>query len=187
MMKKAIPGAICALLAATLACSIFVGGPSYPEGGAPVPTETSQSLQDQITQALASASDSGEVSLDLTEGQLTSFLQSRVAQEQHPVITDPRVYLRNGEMKVFGHAESGIFNANISMTLEASVDAEGQPHIGVTQTYFGPIKAPKALNDAMSSFVEEAFTGWLGPVATGFRLAHITIGDGVMTVSGRIK
>ena len=187
MMKKAIPGAICALLAATLACSIFIGGPAYPEGGAPLPTETSQSLQDQIEQALASASGSGEVSLDITEGQLTSFLQSRVAQQQHPVLTDPRVYLRNGEMKIFGHAQSGIFNANVSMTLQASIDAEGQPHIDVTRTDFGPIKAPKALNDAMTSFVQEAFTGWLGPVATGFRLEHITIGDGVMTVSGRIK
>jgi hypothetical protein len=187
MMKKAIPGAICALLAATMACSIFVGGPSYPEGGPPVPTETSQSLQDQIAQAVASASSTGEVSLDLSEGQLTSFLQARVSQQQNPVITDPRVYLRDGEMKVFGHAQSGIFNANISMTLQASVDAEGQPQIDVTRTDFGPIKAPKALNDAMSSFVKEAFTGWLGPVATGFRLEHITIGDGIMTVSGRIK
>jgi len=35
--------------------------------------------------------------------------------------------------------------------------------------------------------IREAYMGSLGPVATGLRIENISIADGVMTVSGRIK
>ncbi len=186
-MKKATIGALSALLLATLACSIFVGGPTYPEGPPPAATESNLTLQQQMQQALQDAATTGVVTLKLSEGQLTSYLQAKLDQQTDPVISDPRVYLRDGQMKIYGKATSGIFTANISVTVAASVDSNGQPQIDVTQTDFGPLAAPEALNQAITGFVQEAFTGWLGPVATGFRLEHIDIGDGVMTVTGRIK
>ena len=90
-------------------------------------------------------------------------------------------------MDVYGTAQTGIFRANVRLGLQASVDAEGQPQFDIQQVDFGPIAAPQALNEALAAFIKEAFTGWLGPVATGFRLETITIGDGVMTLTGRIK
>jgi hypothetical protein len=33
----------------------------------------------------------------------------------------------------------------------------------------------------------EAFTGSFGPVATGLRIETITIADGIMTLTGRIR
>jgi hypothetical protein len=35
--------------------------------------------------------------------------------------------------------------------------------------------------------VKEAYTGSLGPVATGLRIESISIANGVMTVTGRIR
>jgi hypothetical protein len=67
------------------------------------------------------------------------------------------------------------------------VDKNGQPQIEITQTDLGPLPAPQRLNDAVSTFVSEAFTGSFGPIATGFRLDSISIADGIMTVSGRVK
>lgn len=187
MMKKAILGALCALVVATLACSIFVGGPSYPPETGPAPTETGLTLQEQIQEAVAAASESGVVSFQLTQGQLTSYLAAASSQQTNPSIADPRVYLQDGHMIVYGRVTSGIFTANVSLTLQASVDSNGQPQIEIEKTDFGPFAAPQGLNDTVTAFVREAFTGWLGPVATGFRLENITIGDGVMTVTGRIK
>ncbi len=186
-MKMAKLGALCALVVATLACSIFVGGPTYPEGPAPAATESNLSLQDQVKQAMTDAATTGTVTLQLSEGQLTAYLQSKLAGQTDPVLSDPRVYLRDGQMKVYGKATSGIFTANVSVTIQASVDSNGQPQIDVTQTDFGPMAAPEGLNQAVTGFVQEAFTGWLGPAATGFRLERIDIGNGVMNVTGRIK
>ncbi len=186
MMNKAALCALTALLAATLACSIFVGGPAIPTDS-PAPTATAPSLSDQIQQAVTAGATTGEISLQITEGQLTSFLAAKLAQETKPVITDPRVVLQSGQMIVYGKATSGPFTANVSMTLQASVDANGQPQIQVVSTDFGPLPAPQGFNDMIASSFQEAFTGTLGPVATGFRLDSISIGNGVMTVTGRFK
>ncbi|HEX8993081.1 MAG TPA: hypothetical protein VF784_15475 [Anaerolineales bacterium] len=186
-MKKAILGAILALSAATMACSIFVGGPVYPAETPSASTPDTRTLQEQLQQALTAGAQSGVISLQITEGQLTSFLANQLSKQPNSLLSDPRVYLHAGQMQVYGKAASGILAANVSITLQASVDAQGQPQITVTQTDFGPLTAPQGFNDAVAASVREALTGWLGPVATGFRLDGITIGDGVMTVTGRVK
>ena len=179
--------ALSTLAFATLACSIFIGGPAYPDAPIPVSTEAVQSLQDQVKQAIADGAQTGTVTLQITESQLTSYLAFKLDSQANPLITDPQVQLRNGQMQIFGKAQQGMFNANISITLTVSVDDQGKPKIAITQADFGPLPAPQGLNDAVSAAVEEAFTGSLGPVATGFRLESITIADGVMTVVGRTQ
>ncbi len=185
-MNKAALCALAALVAATLACSIFVGGPAIPTQS-PEATATFPSLPSQVEQAVTAGATTGEISLQITQDQLTSFLADKLAQDAHPLITNPRVVLQSGQMIVYGTATSGMFTANVSMTLAASVDANGQPQIQVVSTDFGPIPAPQGLNDMIAASFREAFTGYLGPVATGFRLDSINIGNGVMTVSGRFK
>jgi len=90
-------------------------------------------------------------------------------------------------MELLGKVQQGMFSANISMTMTVGVDQNGQPKITITQEDFGPLPAPQGLNDAVSAFVAQALTGSLGPAATGFRLESVSIADGVMTVTGRIK
>ncbi len=186
-MKTAILCALGALIASTVACSIFVGGPSYPTETAPTPTPNGLSLEQQVEQAIAGATQSGVVSIQITETQLTSYFAAAGAGQAHPVISDPQVILQDNHIIVYGKATSGIFTGNVSTTIQVSVDSSGQPQIQVENTDFGPLAAPQGLNDAIAASVQEAFTGWVGPVATGFRLESITIANGVMTVTGRIK
>lgn len=185
-MKKNLI-ALSTLALATLACSIFIGGPAYPDTPIPVSTEAVQSLQDQVKQAIADGAQTGTVTLQITESQLTSYLAFKFDSQANPLITDPQVQLRNGQMKIFGKVQQGMFNANISITMSVSIDDQGKPKIEITQADLGPLPAPQGLNDAVSAMVGEAFTGSLGPVATGFRLESITIADGAMTVVGRTK
>ncbi len=186
MMKKILITLI-ALAFATLACSVFVGGPDYPATPIPVSTTAVQSLKTQVTQAVATAATSGTITLKITEEQLTSYLAIYLQSQPNLPITDPQVQLQNGQMKLLGKVQQGLFSANVSMTLAVSVDQNGQPKITITQEDFGPLPAPQGLNDAISTFVAQALTGSLGPAATGFRLESISIANGVMTVTGRVK
>jgi hypothetical protein len=43
------------------------------------------------------------------------------------------------------------------------------------------------LNKAITAIIEEAYTGALGPVATGFRIQSIIIADGMMMIVGSIR
>ena len=153
------------LLLASLACSVFAGGPEYPAQTVPFSADEVQTMQAQIEQAFIDGAETGIVTLQITESQLTAYITQKM-QEQ----TD------------------GMIKANILITMNVGIDeTSGLPKIEIVSADFGPIPAPEGLNTAISAMIDEAFTGSLGPVAIGFRLESITIADGVMTLTGRTK
>jgi hypothetical protein len=123
----------------------------------------------------------------LDENQLTSYLALKLGQQERPLMTEPQVYLQEGQMRVFGKVQRGILIANIAIVVNVGVDEAGQPRVDIISSDLGPFPAPDGLNSAISAVVAEAYTGTLGPIATGFRLENITIAEGVMTLSGRVK
>jgi len=171
----------------TLACTVFVGGPDIPNQPIPVSTEAVASLQQGMQTAVAAGAVSGEVTLLINEMQLTSYLAAKLASDSNPMFTDPQVYLRDGQMRIYGKSKQGYLSANIGIVLEVGTDADGRPKLKLVSADFGPFPLPEGLNDAITAIIEEAYTGALGPVATGFRLQSITIADGVMTIVGRIR
>ncbi len=171
----------------TLACSIFVGGPLYPSTPIPVSSDAAQSLHEQLDQALATGTQTGSITLRISESQLTSYLTYYLGTQADPVITNPEVLLRNGQAQIFGEAQGGLLTANISLTLQVNVDAAGRPQIVITKTDFGPLPVPPNLDETVSTLIQEAFTGALGPAATGFRLETVSLSDGFMTVTGRVR
>jgi len=176
-----------ALLLGTLACSIFVGGPDFPERTIPVSAEAVESLQAQIEAAVLAGAQIGDVTLQITEEQITSYIAFKMAAQENPAFQEPQVYLRDGQMQIYGKVERGYLNANVLIALTVGVDEAGQPKIEITTADFGPFPAPDGLKQSMTAVITEAYTGSLGPVATGFRLEDISIADGLMTVTGRIK
>ena len=145
-------------------------------------------MHDQIEQALASGAETGVITLQITETQLTSFISDKMALQTNPPFTDPQVFLRDGQMKLYGKVDRGIFSANILLAMNVRIDeATGKPKIEIASADFGPFPTPEGLNTAITAVLDEAFTGSLGPVAVGFRLESITIADGLMTLTGRIK
>jgi hypothetical protein len=179
---------IIALTLATLACSIFIGGPEYPAQTLPYSPNEVQNMRTQIEQAFLAGAETGIITLQITESQLTSYMTEKLQAQANPPFTEPQVLLRNGQMQMYGKINQGMFNANILITMNVGIDElTGQPKIEITSADFGPLPAPEGINAAMNAIIAEAFTGSLGPVAVGFRLEAISIADGIMTLTGRIK
>ena len=183
------------LVLTSLACVVFVGGPDYSNlPPIPVSAEAAESIKAEIQRAVEAAADTGVITVNLTEPQITSYLAARLQtdpslqqSDKKPLITDPQVYLRDGQMQIYGKTQQGIFTANIGILVNMGVDANGQPQIDVASADFGPFPAPEGLKEAITAMVKEAYTGSLGPVATGLRIESISIANGVMTVTGRIR
>ena len=176
-----------AILLISLACSIFIGGPEYPDEPIPISNEAVDSLETQIQDALQAGAENGVVTLEITEEQLTSFVSTKVAAQEPPFFYDPQIYLRNEQVKIFGKVERGNLVANFLITLTVSADEEGKPKLEISSVDFGPFPAPDGFNQSLTAVVTEAYTGTLGPVASGFRIEAIQIADVVMTITGRIK
>lgn len=179
--------AIAALTGTVLACSVFVGGPTYPTPPIPPSGEATQDLQTQVDRAVAESAQTGTLTLGISESQLTNYLASRLADQPNPAISEPQVQLRDGLMMVYGKVRTGIFLANAKITIQFNVDQSGAPQIEITQADFGPLPAPESLRTTVSAFLRETFTGPLGPAAIGFRLQSIDIADGTMTITGSVR
>ncbi len=175
------------LVLAMLACTINIGGPDYPEPRIPVSTEAFSDFQSAMQTAAASGEETGEITLTLTETQLTSYLANRLQSESDPFITDPQVYLRNGQIQIYGMAHQGYLEATIAIDVTVGVDQEGQLTIELTSVDFGPLPVPQGLKDIVAGTIRELYTGAVGPVATGLRLESVTVADGNMTITGRTK
>jgi len=182
------------LILTSLACTVFVGGPDYSDRPPiPVSNDAGESLKDEVRRAFESGLQTGEVTINITESQITSILALRLQTDQNlqqdsqPLITDPQVYLRDGQMQIFGKTKQGMFAANIGIIVSVGVDETNRPKIEIVSADFGPLPAPDGIKNAISTMVEEAYTGSLGPVATGLRVESISISNGIMTVVGRIR
>ena len=195
-MKRTKPSIFfIALILASLACTLYAGGPDYSDlAPIPVSTEAAQSLQDCIQKSIEDGLVSGVVTITITEPQITSYLALRLQNDPSlqqenstPLITDPQVYLRDGQMKIYGKTQQGVFAANIGIIVNVGVDAEGKPTIEIASADFGPFPAPEGINETITAIIEEAYTGSFGPVATGLRIETIAIADGLMTIVGRIR
>lgn len=195
MIKKyALPIFLITLLLTSLACTIFVGGPDT-SNLTPIPSSPldAEALKEQIKKAFEDGATTGTVSFTITEAQLTSVLAQRLQSdpnlqtEKKPIITDPQVYLRDGQMKIYGKSQQGIFTANVGLIINVGVDELGKPKIEISSADFGPFPVPDGIKEAMTAMISEAYTGSLGPVATGLRIESIVIADGNMTIAGRIR
>lgn len=173
---------------------MFVGGPDYSTLPAvPTSTDALQSMQAEVTRAFTEGAQTGTITLNFTEQQITSYVAAklqndpRLQQNGQPLITDTQVYLRDGQMQIYGKTKRGMFAANIGIIVSVGVDENGQPKIDVVSADFGPLPAPKGITETISAMIREAYTGSLGPVATGLRIENISIANGIMTISGRIR
>lgn len=175
------------LVSSILACQINVGGPEKPANSIPVSTEAVDNLKENWEQKFEQAQSTGTISLSITESQLTSFLAFQQAQKEDPIIREPQVYLRDGEIQIFGLVEQGFIKATARVVAKVTVDENGEPKLEISSVDFGPIPVPDDLRSALSATLDEAFTGEVGPVATGIRIEDITIADGTMMITGRIR
>ena len=185
---------IVTLVITSLACTVFVGGPDYSDRiPIPVSSDAAENLKEEIKRAFEAGATTGEVTFNITESQITSVLALRLQTDQNlqqdskPLITDPQVYLRDGQMQIYGKTQQGMFTANIGIIVSVGIDENGRPKIEIVSADFGPFPAPEGINSAISAMVEEAYAGSVGPVATGLRIQTISIADGIMIVSGRIR
>jgi len=168
--------------AAGLACQISVGGPEPPAEIVPASEASATELASNWDSALSL--DTDEVTLVISEQQLTSFLSERFESDEEPILQHPQVFLRDGEIRIYGTASAGIFEAGALLSIQPIVSSGGDVEFIITMAEFGPVPAPGALTTVLSELLTEAFTGTLGSMATGIRITSFAIADGQIVIVG---
>jgi hypothetical protein len=187
------------------ACTFNAGGPKYPQTSVPVSPEAAQSLQQAVTEAAAQGALSGEFSLKITETQLTSYLALNMAGAAEPgapgetieqpspqeqmasVVSNPQVYLQDGQIQIYGSFQYGFLSATGRVVLSVTPDPQGNLVIELTEMDFGSLPLPDALKSTVSSALTDSINGAFGPISTRFRIESISIVGGSMILAGRAR
>ena len=174
-------------LLALLACQIDIGGPASP--GVRITNDPAKSTEVAQTwaQAFTDAVTTGQVQVIFNEAQITSFFAQRLLTREDPLIGDPQVYLRDGQIQVHGILEQGILKSSALFRVEPEIDADGQLSLQVVEASVGPIPAPQILMETISIVLTEALTGTFGSLATGIKITSIAISHGEMAIVGEIR
>jgi uncharacterized protein YpmS len=173
------------LVTASLAC-YFTGlrQEATPEP-VPVTTEAVETLEENAQDAAQAFQDSGEINMEVTEEQLTSLVAFELQKQQDPVLQNPQVYLRDGQVQLRGDVQQGGIAAPLEMNMTVFADADGRPQYEVVSAKVGPFPLPQSILDQMTSQIDAVFASQFGAEAENIYIEQITIADGRMNIQGR--
>jgi uncharacterized protein YpmS len=173
------------LVTASLAC-YFTGvrQEATPEP-VPVTTEAVETLEENAQDAAKAFQDSGEINMEVTEEQLTSLVVFELQKQQDPVLQNPQVYLRDGQVQLRGDVQQGGITAPLEMNMTVSADADGRPQYEVVSAKVGPFPLPQSILDQMTSQIDAVFASQFGEDVDKIYIEQITIADGRMNIQGR--
>ena len=176
-----------ALSASALACTLNVGGPKLPADPIPTSQAAAQEILEAWESAARASDSSGEVRLIISESQLTSLVASRLAESPDAVLKDPQVYLRQGQIQIYGTVQQGPLQGSVLLSITPTVQPDGTLGFNLTSADLGPLPAPEAVKDSLSALITEAFAGPVGTLATGLRVTSIAIEDGELALVGELR
>lgn len=183
--KISIVCACAAILAALLACGgpLQVGGPTPEYSPVPVSTEAIQSLDDKLD-ALGVAS--GEVTVTLTEAELTSLFDEKLRADPDSAFSDPQVYLRDGKLKLYITVTTDNLSGNALVVMNAAI-VDNKLRVTIESADFGPVPIPQGVLDSLATTINDQLLAAMSGLPTGVGLKTIVIADGTLAITAIVK
>jgi hypothetical protein len=169
-----------------LACETGLGGPTPPASPIPVSTEAAGELE-QLWEDAIENSQNGEVSIIMTEAQVTSYVALKLAEEPDSPFEDVQIFLRDGNIIMQATAKAGELSVPAQVVLGISTSTDGKPTITIEEADFGPMPVPESILEDISNGLNDLIAGELGGQASDFNLTSIAIADGQMAVTGTVN
>lgn len=173
------------LMITSLACNFGLQAPAPERTPVPLSTEALQALEQDLSETLAEAQQSGDVTISLTEGQVTSYLAERLAQETDFPLSEPLVLFQESRIEVYGKVQTGAVSGSVQIVLTVSVDAQGFPDVEVISANLGAIPLPQFVLDQITTLIDDLIQENMA----GFnaQLLNVQITTGLMTLTARLR
>jgi hypothetical protein len=179
--------ALAVLLMAGLACNLFPRVPELPMETIPVTTEAVEDLKKEIQEAAEQAAQTGTISLVIKEAELTSLVAFELENQTNMPLTEPQVYLRDGQILVAGNVTQENASLPVSIAVGVSVDPQGVPVFTILAAQLGELPLPQPMVEQFSVELERAFNENIRPRLGDTVIDGILIADGQMTITGHTR
>jgi hypothetical protein len=189
------------LVGTSLACTINVGGPEPPSPPIPVSDEALQGLENTWQNAEVDPA-AGVFAFTLNESQLTSAIAIHLQKQSDPLIYDPQIYLRDGQIILYGSLVRDLFTADTRIAITPIIDETGRLSLEIVSADFGPIPAPSETLESLSSLIDKLLTSSIAQIVASIQMEglgsaintdpsdyiifeSVQISNGMMTIAGR--
>ena len=181
--------ALSILILASLACNLFNRISSTPVQTATIPitTEAAGNLVEDLSAAAESLANNEQVTLVIDEIELTSLVALELQKQPEPVLSEPQIYLRDGQIQVFGKVQRGGFNLPSQIYLTVTVDSAGNPQFKIQSAKVGPMALSESMLNEISGQIDALFTSRISPRLKDIYIENITIVGGMMTIQGHTR
>ena len=172
---------------ASLACSLPQAILRAEPTPLPISSEAITEMQENIGDAAKAFEETGQVNLQITEVQITSYLENELSKQENPFIQNPQILLRDGEIQMTADYQQGelVFPLTASISVEA--DDAGKLAYELTSASIGPLALPQALIDQMLGQFQQMFENNMSSQLDRVFIETISIADGTMTIEGRSR
>jgi uncharacterized protein YpmS len=129
----------------------------------------------------------GKLRLVLDEAQLTALISKELNSQESPVLQDPQVSLRNGQMVLTGKVQQSGLNADLEMIMDVGVTADGRPDVSLISASVGFFSLPQNMLDDLSAQIKSAFESKIDQGIDKVFIESITIDGGEMVIEGHAR
>lgn len=175
------------LLLAGLACNFPTQQASQPQEQIPVSTEAVQNLEEALATAAVTAQSGQPVTITMTEEQLTSLVALELQSQESPMLQEPQVFLRDGQITVTGKVQQSGLTAPLTLVLDVGVDPQGQLVYQVVSGSLGPFPIPETTLDDLTQQLNRVMSGYIGAETENVLVEDVQIANGSLTLTGRTR
>jgi uncharacterized protein YpmS len=169
------------LVLSTLACNLSTAMvKQVPTIAVPTlaPAEQQQ-LTDQLANQLNQAASGQQVTIELTESQLSSLINGQAGSVQDAQLSNLQVVMDNNQATITGNATSNGFSGNLNIVLAVATDAAGKPQMNVVSATIAGFPIPESALTTISTAINQGLQGQTGQ---GFVVQSMTIADHKLTI-----
>jgi uncharacterized protein YpmS len=172
------------LVLAGLACSL--PSRSVEPTNTPVPTATvdPKALEDQLATASARFNSTGDLSITVTQEQLTAVVAQKLSEQTDIKITDPLVQLQENQVILSGKVTVGLLTPLAKIVFEPYVE-NGIPKVKAVSANFGSIPVPDQLLNQITDSINQNLSQYVEANGKSIEIESIQISDGQMTLTGK--
>ena len=177
---------IIVLLLSSLSCNLPGRNSAEPTTlpTIPVTTQAVESLQDTIDLAKEAFNNNQTAEITVSETQLTSLAALELESDFQIPLTDPQIYLRDGQVSIFASLTQNQIAVPVEIVLEVNTDGQGNLVYQITKGQLGPLPIPENLLNRLTDRLDEIIASKTTVDNSRIFIESITLGDGNMTLRG---
>lgn len=171
----------------SLACNLPLLGEAPPTPSVSNLTPAANSWDELKFEQVEGEEENELVKLFLDESHITEIVASELQDLEGASIRDVQVFLREGQVQVFGNAQVQGISADSRIILTPQVDLMGKPHFEIVSAHYSLFPLPDDIIANLQVSINQTLISYLEPMISGISVTKISISEGLMTITGREK